>query len=193
MSVKTVPPPTRRVQLEDALVCDAARGDQRAFAALYDGTSSRIYGLIKRVLIDVAQSEEVTQEVFLEVWQSANRYDATVGSALSWMMTIAHRRAIDRVRSSQSARERDLRIGIRDRPIEYDAVADTVEMSLDYQRAHRALQRATPLQREALTLAYWDGLTSNEIAAKVGASASTVRTRLRDGLKRMRMEMNAEI
>lgn len=144
------------------------------------------------MLLDTAQSEEVTQEVYLEVWQCANRYNSSRGSALSWMLTIAHRRAVDRVRSVHSSRARELRIGQRDRPIESDVVAESVEVTLQWERANRALDCTTPLQREALTLAYWGGLTSSEIAEQLGASVGAVRTRLRDGLKRMRIEMGTQ-
>ena len=85
---------------EDLLV-QIAGGDQAAFAALYDEVSPRVFGLIRRLLVDHAQSEEVTQEVFLEVWQNAARYERSKGGASTWILTMAHRRAVDRIRSSQ--------------------------------------------------------------------------------------------
>src|SRR5690348_4766355 len=91
-----------------------ATGDREAFAQLYDRTAPRVFGLVKRLLRDHSQSEEVTQEVFLEIWQTATRYDTSKGGAIAWMLTMTHRRAVDRVRASQASRNRDTRIGIRD-------------------------------------------------------------------------------
>ena len=91
----------------------AAR-DDRAFAQLYDALSPRVFGLILRVLVNRAQSEEVLQEVFLEIWQSAASFAPNKGQGRSWIMTIAHRRAVDRVRSAQSSADRDERAGLRD-------------------------------------------------------------------------------
>src|ERR1700712_199964 len=91
-----------------------AQGDRAAFSALYDATASRVFGLVRRLLVDSAQAEEVTQEVYLEIWQTATRCEATRGGAMSWMLTRAHRRAVDRIRSAQPSRDRDTKIGIRD-------------------------------------------------------------------------------
>jgi RNA polymerase sigma-70 factor (ECF subfamily) len=85
----------------------SARGDEQAFAALYDATSARVHGLVLRVVRDPAQSEEVTQEVFLQVWRTAARYDESKGSALAWLMTLAHRRAVDRVRAAEAGSRQD--------------------------------------------------------------------------------------
>ncbi len=166
-----------------------ATGDKRAFAELYDATAPRIYGLVRRLLVDPAQSEEVTQEIFLEIWQTATRYQPERGSAMSWMLTMAHRRAVDRVRASQASRDRDSRIGIRDFDREYDQVAEHVEITMEGERVKRALQGLTELQRQAVELAYYRGLSHSEIAAELHVPVGTVKTRIRDGMIRLRDAM----
>lgn len=171
------------------LLVRTAAGDQDAFAELYDMLSSRVFGLILRVLVDRAQSEEVLQEVFLEIWQSAGRFAANRGQGRSWIMTIAHRRAVDRVRASQASSDRDVRVGIRDFAPDVDGVAETIEMRDDARRVADALGRLPEAQREAIALAYYGGYSQSEIAALVGAPLGTVKTRMRDGLSRLRMDM----
>lgn len=171
--------------LEQSLV-RAAEGDQRAFAEVYDATSPRVFGLVLRILVDRAQAEEVAQEVYLEAWRQAKRFDPDRGAAISWLLQIAHARAVDRVRSSQSQRDRDARIGVRDSPVPVDLVAEQAEVSLEAARARRALRELSDPQREAIELAYFDGLTQTEIAERVGAPLGTVKTRLRDGMVRLR-------
>jgi RNA polymerase sigma-70 factor (ECF subfamily) len=173
----------------DTLLSRVATGDQGAFASLYDLLSARVLGLVVRVLVDRSQAEEVTQEVFLEVWQSAPRYDAARGTAVTWVLTMAHRRAIDRVRAAQASRDRDLREGIRGLDREYDSVTETVEVRMEHERVQRAMARLTPLQREALQLAYYGGYTSGEVAVMLQVPIGTVKTRLRDGLIRLRDEL----
>ncbi len=174
--------------LEDLLTA-VATGDRAAFAELYDRTAPRVLGLIKRLLIDHSQSEEVAQEVFLEIWQTAVRYQPSKGAAVTWMLTMAHRRAVDRVRSSQSSRDRDVRIGIRDFEPGFDQVSESVEVSVEHERVSRALARLTELQRQAVKLAYYGGLSHSEIAAKLSIPIGTVKTRLRDGMIRLRDEL----
>jgi len=173
----------------DELLARVATGDQAAFGELYDQTAARVLGLVKRLLKDHAQSEEVTQEVFLEVWQTATRYDPARGSAASWMLTMAHRRAVDRVRASQASRDRDARIGVRDHETEFDQVSENVEIRLEHERVTRALARLTDLQRQAVELAYYKGLSHSEVATMLGVPLGTVKTRLRDGMIRLRDEM----
>jgi RNA polymerase sigma-70 factor (ECF subfamily) len=163
-----------------------ASGDKAAFTELYDATAPRIYGLVKRLLVDPAQAEEVTQEIYLEIWQSATRYKPERGSAMSWMLTMAHRRAVDRIRASQASRDRDSRIGIRDYDREYDQVAEHVEITMEGARVKRALQGLTELQRHAVELAYYGGLSHSEIAAQLHVPVGTVKTRIRDGMIRLR-------
>ena len=173
----------------DELLHRVAGGDQVAFAELYDQTAPRVLGLIKRLLKDHAQSEEVTQEVFLEIWQTATRFDTARGSASSWMLTMAHRRAVDRVRASQAGRDRDLRIGVRDLDTDFDSVTESVEIRIEHERVERALARLTELQRQAVQLAYYGGYSHSEVATMLGVPIGTVKTRLRDGMIRLRDEM----
>ncbi|WP_264631208.1 ECF RNA polymerase sigma factor SigK [Microbacterium hydrothermale] len=175
-----------------ALLLRVADGDRSAFAAVYDALSARAFGLILRVLVDRAQSEEVLQEVFLEVWQSAARFTPNRGQGKSWVLTIAHRRAVDRVRSSQSSTDRDVRAGFRDMDVAYDDVSERVELKMEGRRVVDALATLPDAQKEALTLAYFGGYSQSEIATLVGAPLGTIKTRMRDGLSRLRMEMGVD-
>lgn len=171
------------------LLVRVANGDQAAFAQLYDMLSPRAFGLILRVLVDRSQSEEVLQEVFLEIWQSASRFAPNKGQGRSWVLTIAHRRAVDRVRSAQASTDRDVKAGFRDIGVAHDGVAEEVELRIEGQRVSEALSTLPDPQREAITLAYFGGYSQSEIAALVGAPLGTIKTRMRDGLSRLRVEM----
>ena len=177
------------VETTNALLLRVATGDQRAFSELYDVIAPRMLGLVRHVLRDHAQSEEVVQEVLLEVWQTAPRFDPNKGKAVTWMLTMAHRRAIDRVRSAQSSRDRDTKIGIRDLDREYDSVAESVEIRIEHDRVEKALGRLTELQRQAVELAYYGGYSHSEVSAMLGVPMGTVKTRLRDGMMRLREEL----
>lgn len=174
---------------KEELLARVALGDESAFGELYDQIAPRVLGLVKRLLIDHAQSEEVTQEIFLEIWQTATRYEATRGGASTWIMTMAHRRAVDRIRSSQAGRDRDSKIGIRDLAVAYDHVAETVEVRIEHERVEKAMSRLTQLQRQAVSLAYYGGYTHSEVAGMLKIPLGTVKTRLRDGLIRLRDEL----
>jgi RNA polymerase sigma-70 factor, ECF subfamily len=173
-----------------ALLGRVARGDEAAFAAVYDQAVPAVFGLVRRVLRDPAQSEEVTQEVLLEVWRTASHYNPRQGSATTWLMTMAHRRAVDRVRSSQAATKRELRAA--QATTDYDVVAEEVEARLDVQRVRRCLESLTVVQRESVTLAYYGGHTYREVATLLGVALGTVKTRMRDGLIRLRDCLGAE-
>ena len=173
----------------ESLLRSVAGGDRAAFAELYDRTSSRVMGLVIRLLRDRAQSEEVTQEVFLEIWQQAERFDANRGSGMAWVLTMTHRRAVDRIRASQKSHERDLRIGIRDMERDFDGVSEAVEIRVENERVKRAMSRLTPLQREAVILAYYGGYSHSEMAEILAIPLGTVKTRLRDGMIRLRDEL----
>jgi RNA polymerase sigma-70 factor (ECF subfamily) len=163
-----------------------ARGDRDAFAALYDVVSGPVLGLVTSVLRDPAQSEEVTQEVLVEVWRTAARFRPDRGSAMTWVMTLAHRRAVDRVRSAQSAADREQRAALLDRTPAYDEVSEQVEARLEREQVRRCVGGLTELQREAVSLAYYRGLTYREVAELLALPLGTVKTRLRDGLIRLR-------
>ena len=173
----------------DALLVRTATGDQEAFSTFYDAMAPRVFGLIRRLLIDSAQSEEVTQEVFLEAWQSAARFDPNKGRAQTWIMTMAHRRAVDRIRASQASRDRDTAVGIRDLPTAYDQVAETVEVRVEHERVEVAMAKLSEPQRRAVTLAYYGGLSQSEVATELGIPLGTAKTRLRDAMIRLRQEL----
>lgn len=173
----------------EALLGDVAQGDRGAYEELYARVAGPVYGVVRRVLRDPAQSEEVAQEVLLEVWRIAARFDPERGSATSWVLTMAHRRAIDRVRSEQASRDRDGRVGVRDLQRDFDVVAEAVETRIEQEQVRRALDQLTDLQRQAVELAYYGGHTYREVAELLDTPLGTIKTRLRDGLIRLRDTM----
>jgi RNA polymerase sigma-70 factor (ECF subfamily) len=170
-----------------------ARGDEKAFGKLYDLVSPRVYGLVRRVLRDPAQAEEVAQEVLVEVWRTAARFDSARGSATAWVFTIAHRRAVDRVRAEQAAADRTMKVGVASMDTPYDAVADEVAGRLERQQVRRCMDDLTELQRQAVTLAYYQGHSYPEVADLLGAPLPTIKTRMRDGLIRLRDCLGVEV
>ena len=177
--------PSARVPSEtDLLLEQTARGDRDAFASLYDDTSSLVYGIALRVVRDPARAEEITQEVFLEVWGRAARYWSERGSARAWIGTIAHRRAVDVVRSEEASRQRMERIG-RLVDTEYDEVVEAVEAADDRRMVSGALGRLSVAQRQAVELAYFEGLTYREVSEQTGVPLGTIKTRMRAALLRL--------
>ncbi|RJT78082.1 sigma-70 family RNA polymerase sigma factor [Arthrobacter cheniae] len=169
-----------------ALLMRVADGDVRAFDDLYERTAHRVYGLVRKVLVDVELSAETTQDVFLALWVGdAARFDPVQGSGMSWMMTLAHRRAVDRVRAEQAHRARDLRWGIKNRDVDYDQVADTVLQRAESDSVRSCLKALTPVQREAIELAYYAGMTYVQVADHLGVPVPTAKTRIRDGIRRL--------
>ncbi len=177
------PPPGGAADL-GGLLGRVARGDHMAFEAIYDALAPSVFGLVRRVVRDPEQSEEVTQDVLLEVWRAASRFEPARGSALAWVMTVAHRRAVDRVRSAQAATLRETRAAALES--QADDVADEALDRLERERVRRCLGSLTPLQREAVTLAYYGGYTYAQVAGLLGVAVGTVKTRMRDGLIRLR-------
>lgn len=179
-----------QLDVAGALLQRAGRGDQAAFADLYDQLAPLVHGVVLKVVRDPSQAEEVTQEVFVELWRLAARFDAEKGSARSWAATLAHRRAIDRVRSEQASRERQQRVasGTRD----HDSVIAEVESSIDQARVRRALAQLSDIQREAVELAWFGGHTYREVAVLLGVAEGTVKSRIRDGMIRLRDELGGE-
>jgi RNA polymerase sigma-70 factor, ECF subfamily len=185
-AVGDVPGADGAAPADEALLQAVALGDQQAFASLYDRLVPLVYGVVRRVVRDPAQSEEVAQEVFVEVWRLATRFDPARGTGRAWVLTLAHRRAIDRVRSEQASRDRTDRIGHRDQSRAFDEVAEHVEVRLEHDQVREALHELTDLQREAVELAYYRGYTYREVADLLDAPLGTVKTRMRDGLIRLR-------
>jgi len=192
--------PDRRLQVvpepEDAvtrLLSQVGRGDEAAFRELYDHIAGWVYGVILRVVRDPSQSEEVTQEVMVEIWRNATRFDPARGSGKAWVMTMAHRRGVDRVRSAQASIERDHKVAAQSVDIAHDEVSEQVEIRLDRQRVRHLLTELTDMQRQTIELAYYKGFSQREIAEKLDLPLGTVKTRMRDGLIRLRdaMEVGA--
>jgi len=177
--------PADKPNLEQLLAA-SARGDEQSFAQLYDLTSSRVYGMVLRVVRDAAQSAEVTQDVYLEVWRQSARFDSAKSAVLPWLLMIAHRRAVDRVRAAQSAIVRDDKYATLTEERPFDTVSEQVQTSLEAQRVRKVLHELTPAQREAVSLAYFGGYTHSEVSQLLKIPLGTVKTRIRDGLIRMR-------
>jgi RNA polymerase sigma-70 factor, ECF subfamily len=181
------------------LVGRSARGHDDAFAELYDLTSSRIYGVILRVLRSPEQAAAVTQEVYLEIWQHAARYSEERGSVLAWMTTVAHRRAVERVRSDISRSETSSSeegSASRDQSDKSDPEADPVpnvtQQQFEAERVRKGLASLTETQREAFSLAYFGGYTQGQVAALLKLPLDTVKTRIRDGLIGLRDALGVE-
>jgi RNA polymerase sigma-70 factor (ECF subfamily) len=164
----------------------SGRGDESAFARLYDATAARVFGLAVRVVRDPAQAEEVVQESYLEIWRTSGRFDPDRGSALAWLLTIVHRRAVDRVRSAEAATRRDTTYHDKNQPVAHDATAEAAQASLEARRVRTALASLTDAQRQAIELAYFGGYTHTEVASMLDLPVGTAKTRIRDGLIRLR-------
>ena len=170
----------------DTLLRRVANGDLDAFGQFYDATRARVFGLVTRVLRDPGYSEETTQDVFVQVWRTAANYDAASGSAIAWVMTLAHRRAVDRVRSEQAASRRDSRYGAATVETAADVVADSAIASDERQRVIGCLDGLSDLQRQCIELAYYDGMTYAQVAEHLATSLGTIKSRMRDGLRNLR-------
>jgi RNA polymerase sigma-70 factor (ECF subfamily) len=190
ISYRSMTGPPRLSSDLDALVRRVARGDRDAFATVYDLTKSRVFGLVVRVLRDAGYSEETTQEIYLEVWRTASEYDPAKGSALAWLMTMAHRRAIDRVRSEQAGSRRESRYGAATaEPVSAagnDPVADSAIAGDERRRVVECLDALTDTQRQCIELAYYQGLTYSEVSQRLAANLSTIKSRIRDALRGLR-------
>ena len=182
---------TEAAQLVELMTL-SSRGHEEAFAELYDRTSQRIYGIILRVLRSPDHAAEVMQEVYVEVWRQSARYSSGKGSVIAWMTTMAHRRAVDRVRSVSSEVARDERYAYHGVDREIDQVWDGVEQRLDVERVRKGMASLTPIQREALTLAYFGGYTQSQVAQLLKLPLGTVKTRIRDGLIGLRDALGVE-
>ncbi len=163
-----------------------AVGRQDAFERLYDTFGARVFGLARRIVRDPSQAEEVSQEVFLEIWRRASRFDASKGSATSWIMTLTHGRSVDRVRSAQAASDRDAKVAHSSTERDIDTVVEAVESAFERKAVRRCLGTLTDLQRESVSLAYYSGYTYREVAELLTVPLPTIKTRLRDGLIRLR-------
>ena len=171
---------------DEGLLQRVARGDEAAFERLYDRVAPLVHGVVLAVVRNPALAEEVTQEVLVEAWRTAPRFDPERGSARSWLLTMARRRAVDRVRSVQASVDRDAAVGAREIERDVDVVSEAVEIRLEQQQVRRCLDGLTGLQREAVSMAFYRGHTHREVAHLLDVPLGTVKTRLRDGLIRLR-------
>ena len=173
----------------------AGRGDQAAFGELYDSLAGLVHGVVLKVVRDPSQTEEVVQEVFVEIWRIAPRYDPDRGTVVGWAATIAHRRAVDRVRSEQSNRARNEREQSKV-VVEHDSVSEQVvdhdHTEFERRRVRKALDKLTDMQRQAVELAYFGGHTYREVAVLLDTPEGTIKTRIRDGLIRLRDELGGQ-
>jgi RNA polymerase sigma-70 factor (ECF subfamily) len=186
--LRLAPTPAERDQGASELLGRVALGDRDAFARLYDLVSPAVFGIAVRVVRDRAQAQEVAQEALVELWRTAARYDRSRGSAMAWALTIAHRRAVDRVRSETASRERAARSARLDLT-EDEPANEVAEANLDRQRVRNALDTLTAAQRQSIELAYYGGYTYPEVASLLQLPLGTVKTRIRDGLIRLRDAM----
>ena len=170
----------------DTLLRQVAGRDVDAFSAFYDQTRSRVFGLVTRVLRDPGYSEETTQDIYLQVWRNAEKYDPSAGSPMAWLMTLAHRRAVDRVRSEQAASTRESRYGAANAEPPSDHVADTVIRGDERRQVAECLGSLTDTQRECIQLAYYDGLTYVQVSERLSANLATIESRMRDAIRGLR-------
>ena len=180
---------TRSPQVDDhlaALLRRVANHDADAFADFYDHTSARVYGLVTRVVRDRGYSEETTQEVYLQVWQNAANFNPAAGSAMAWLLTLAHRRAVDRVRAEQAATQRDSRYGSATAERAADVVAESAILRQERRQVAECLDSMTDTQRECIELAYYGGLTYAQVSERLSANLATIKSRMRDGLRSLR-------
>jgi RNA polymerase sigma-70 factor (ECF subfamily) len=175
----------------DALLRRVAQRDVEAFAAFYDSTRARVFGLVTRVLRDPGYSEETTQDVYLQVWRNADNYNPTAGSPLAWLMTLAHRRAVDRVRSEQAATQRDSRYGAANVELPADRVAEAVISNDERRQVTACLDSLTDAQRECIQLAYYEGLTYVQVSERLAANLATIKSRMRDAIRGLRKCLGA--
>lgn len=175
----------------EELLTRVAEGDKDAFTGVYDAFAAAVMGLVRRILLDAAQAEEVTQDVMVEVWRTADRYNPDRGTAKAWVLTLAHRRAVDRVRAAQASAEREQRAGrlLADR--DFDQVAETVQEHDEQRRIFRCLAALARGQRVPLVLAFYQGLTYLEVAEALSTPEGTVKSRMRAGLRRLRACLEA--
>jgi len=170
----------------EVLLQRTALGDEQAFEAVYDQFAARVLGLARRIVRNPSQAEEVTQEIFLEIWRRASRFDPAKGSATSWIMTMTHARSVDRVRSAQASTDRELKVAYASHEVEIDSVVEAVESAFERKAVQKCLSFLTDLQRESITLAYYSGYTYREVAELLTTPLPTIKTRLRDGMIRLR-------
>jgi RNA polymerase sigma-70 factor (ECF subfamily) len=161
-----------------------AVGDAKAFEGLYDALGAAVYGVARRVVRDPNRAEDVAQEVFLEVWRKAPDFDDARGSAKTWIMTIAHRRAVDAVRRNESHKKHDASAVAEE--VTHDEPGEELIKDEEHGAVRTCLETLTELQLESVRLAYYNGYTYSEVATLLEKPLPTIKTRMRDGLIRLR-------
>jgi RNA polymerase sigma-70 factor, ECF subfamily len=186
----TTPSATTAVAIVSAtseeLLVAAAAGDEAAFSLLVERIRPQTLRVARGVVRDPSIAEEVAQEVLTEIWLKADRFDPERGTVTGWVATLTRRRAVDRVRSEQAGRNRDDRVARRNQVRDVDVVADEVEVRLEHWQVRKALAELSDRQREAIELAYFAGHTYRDVARVLGIPEGTAKSRLRDGLLRLR-------
>lgn len=172
------------------LLAAVGEGDRDAFTAFYRQTSYRVFGMAQQMTGNRATAEDIVQEVYLQVWSIAGRYDEHLASPLGWLMMLTHRRIVDRIRVERAALGRESVYGRMHAGRDHDEVLESVEQSFEEREVLRCLKKLTVLQRESIVLAYYGGLTYSQVAARLGAPVPTVKGRIRDGLKRLAASMS---
>ncbi|MBI3952944.1 MAG: sigma-70 family RNA polymerase sigma factor [Chloroflexi bacterium] len=176
---------------DEALIRQVAGGDKEALAALYDRYAKLVFSLALRLAQDQREAEEITQEVFVSLWQRAGTYQSARGRFSSWLLGIAHHRAVDELRR-RGRRPATLPLS-EEREVPSSLAVEGPEVPDDHHErsARRALDRLPQEQRQAIALAYFGGLTQAEIARTLNTPLGTVKTRIRLGLKKMREMMES--
>ena len=172
------------------LLRETGQGSHQAFEEFYRRTSRRVFGMVRRVVVDPGLSEDVTRDVFIGVWRDAGTYDPALGSPTTWLLTIAHRKAVDKVRSHQSSTNRDARWASASRSRPCDEVTTSALDRMNALHLRDSLAALSPLQREAILLAYFGPLTYREVAEKLSKPLPTIKSRIRDGLKQLRGQLD---
>jgi RNA polymerase sigma-70 factor (ECF subfamily) len=185
-------PATDEAARLEQLIARTASGHEASFATLYDITSPRVYGLVLRIIRSPELAAEVTQEIYVEVWRHSTQYQTRLGSVLSWVLAIAHHRAVDHVRAATRRSGREDRYGQHEQQVVHDVVWDDVSRHVDVERVRRAMRSLTEVQREALTLAYFGGYTHRQVASMLELPLGTAKTRIRDGLIGLRDALGVE-
>ncbi|GAB2537461.1 sigma-70 family RNA polymerase sigma factor SigK [Nocardia heshunensis] len=179
-------PRSDEVCINGRLITEIAGGDRASFTEFYRMTSHRVYGLALRMLGNRATAEEIAQDVYLQVWSMAGRYDENLASPIGWLMMLTHRRAVDRVRREQAGENRDIAYGRKHMEPGRDVVSEAVELRADRRAVLGCLETLTDRQRTTITLAYYGGLTYSDVADHLEVPVGTVKSRIRDGLERLR-------
>lgn len=175
---------------DTALVVALARYQHEALAEAYRRHAGSVFGLAKRLLTDQAKAEEVVQEVFVRLWNQPDRFDPARGSLRSFLLAQAHSRAVDVLRADSSRRRREERDARRAADGGYDVDREVWDMALAEQ-VRSAMSKLQDNERAAVELAYFGGRTYREVADELGEAEGTVKSRIRSGLRRLRVEMVA--